>query len=94
MHPYSVVSMGKYAYVANSLEDTISIVDLNLKKEIAKIMTGETPENLAIDYKNNQLVVTNWGSDSISIFDINTHQLIKEIKTGLQSRAFGSFIYP
>ena len=39
------------------------------------------------------LIVSNWGSDSITIIDIKTHKPVKQIKTGLQSRAFGQFIY-
>ena len=93
MHPYSVVTDKGFAFVTNTQDDSISIVDLNRGKEIEKIAVGENPENLSIDSNDNQLIVTNWGGDSISIIDLKTYKVIKEVKTGLQSRAFGSFIY-
>ena len=42
---------------------------------------------------HDNLIVSNWGSDSITIIDIKTLKPVKHIKTGLQSRAFGQFIY-
>jgi YVTN family beta-propeller protein len=93
LHPYNVIShMGK-AYVTNAQGDNISVIDLITFKEIKKINTGETPENISVDKVNGTLIVSNWGSDSITIIDIKTQKPIKQIKTGLQSRAFGQFIY-
>jgi YVTN family beta-propeller protein len=51
------------------------------------------PENLGVDLLNNQLIVTNWGSNSISIFNLDTLKLKKEIPTGRESRSFGNFIW-
>ena len=78
--------------VTNTIDDSLSIIDLKINKEIKTINTGETPENLDIHQKLNMLVVTNWGSDSISVYDLKNLTLIKEIKTGAQSRSFGDFI--
>ena len=86
-HPYNVRVHNKVAYVTNTIDDTITIYDLDSKKTIKTLDTGETPENLDLNIKLNLLVVTNWGSDSISIFDTQNFQLIKEIKTGAQSRS-------
>ena len=48
---------------------------------------------MSIDYINERLIIANWGGDSISVIDLKTEKLIMEIKSGLQSRAFGQFIY-
>ena len=93
LHPYNVISHIDKAYVTNAQGDSISVIDLNTFKEINKINTGETPENISIDKINNTIVITNWGSDSITIIDIRTQKPIQQIKTGLQSRSFGQFIY-
>jgi YVTN family beta-propeller protein len=90
-HPYNVLSNDDYIFVTNAQDDSVSVIDR--QKEIKRIMVGETPENLAINHEQNQLIVTNWGSNSISIIDINSLQVIEEIETGLQSRSFGDFIY-
>ena len=90
-HPYNVLSHEDYIFVTNAQDDSVSVI--NKQKEIKRIIVGETPENLAINHEQNQLIVTNWGANSISIIDINSLQVIKEIETGLQSRSFGDFIY-
>jgi len=91
-HPYNVKVHNKTAYVTNTIDDTITVYDLGTKKIIKILDTGETPENLDFNIKQNLLVVTNWGSDSISIFNTEGFRHIKEIKTGSQSRSFGDFI--
>jgi YVTN family beta-propeller protein len=91
-HPYNVIKINDQLFVTNSLDDNISIIDTKTFTEILKIPTGETPENLWVDKKNNRLVISNWGSDSISIINLHDMKNIKEVKSGLQSRAFGDFI--
>jgi YVTN family beta-propeller protein len=93
LNPYSIISHNKRAYVTNAQGDSVSVIDLLSFKEIKKIKTGETPENMSIDLLNNRLIVANWGADSLSIIDLVSEESITEIKSGLQSRAFGQFIY-
>ena len=90
---FNVISTIDKAYVTNAQGDNVSVIDLNTFKEIKKINTGETPENISVDKMNGKLIVSNWGSDSVTIIDIKTQKPVKQIKTGLQSRAFGQFIY-
>ncbi len=80
------------SFVTNTQGDSLSVINLHTNKELKKISTGETPENLDIHQKLNLLVVTNWGSDSINVYDLRNLKLLKEISTGSQSRAFGKFI--
>jgi len=93
MHPYSVAANQDRLFVANSQGDNITVINLNNLQEVKLLDAGETPENIAIDAINDKLVSTNWGSDSVTVFDLNTLEQIAEIKTGLQSRSFGQFIY-
>ena len=91
-HPYNVITHKHLSFVTNTQGDSLSVINLHTNKELKKISTGETPENLDIHQKLNLLVVTNWGSDSINVYDLRNLKLLKEISTGSQSRAFGKFI--
>lgn len=93
-HPYGVVSdtRNQFAFVTNTQDDNVSVIDLKMKKEIKKIKVGGNPEGIDIDERDNILVTSNWRSDSISIIDLAKHEYLYEIKTGKQSRSFGQFI--
>jgi YVTN family beta-propeller protein len=93
-HPYGVVSdmNNQFAFVTNTQDDNISVIDLKASKEIRKIKVGGNPEGIDIDDKDNLLITSNWGSDSISIIDLAKQEYLYEIKTGKQSRSFGQFI--
>ena len=93
-HPYGVVSdmKNQFAFVTNTQDDNISVIDLKIKKEIRKIKVGGNPEGIDIDERDNLLVTSNWRSDSISIIDLAKQEYLYEIKTGKQSRSFGQFI--
>ena len=93
LNPYNIITYEEKAYVTNAQGDSISVIDLKNLKEIKKIIAGETPENMSIDYINERLIIANWGGDSISVIDLKTEKLITAIKSGLQSRAFWQFIY-
>ena len=92
-HPYNIISSDEYLFVTNTQDDSVSVinkVDFSIQKTLR---TGEVPENLGIDSLNNQLIVTNWGSNSISVFDLDSLENIKNIPTGRESRSFGNFIW-
>jgi YVTN family beta-propeller protein len=93
-HPYGVVSdaRNQFAFVTNTQDDNVSVIDLKMKKEIKKIKVGGNPEGIDIDERDNILVTSNWRSDSISIIDLAKQEYLYEIKTGKQSRSFGQFI--
>ncbi len=71
--PYfiSVDAAGRRAYVANSGSNTVSVVDLDLRREIAVAGTGEAPGLARIAPDMRSLVVTNRASGSVSIFAVD-----------------------
>lgn len=81
-----------FAFVTNTQDDNISVIDLKSKKEVKKIKVGGNPEGIDINEQNNILITSNWRSDSISIIDLEKQEYLYEIKTGKQSRSFGQFI--
>ncbi len=70
--PYfiSVEPSGHRAFVANSGSNTVSVLDLDRRREIDVAGTGEQPGLARISPDSRSLVVTNRGSGSISIFDV------------------------
>jgi YVTN family beta-propeller protein len=70
--PYfiSVDALGRRAYVANSGSNTVSVLDLNHRREIAIAGTGERPGLARITPDMRSLVVTNRASGSVSIFSV------------------------
>ena len=82
----------QFAFVTNTQDDDVSVIDLQASKEIRKIKVGGNPEGIDIDDKDNLLITSNWRSDSISVIDLMKQEYLYEIKTGKQSRSFGQFI--
>ena len=70
--PYfvSVDTAGRRAYVANSGSNTVSVIDLDSRREIAVAGTGEQPGLAVVSPDTRSLVVTNRASGSISVFAV------------------------
>ena len=63
---------GHRGYVANSGSNNVSVLDLDQRKEIAVIGTGEAPGVARISPDNQTLVVTNRVGGSVTIIDGHT----------------------
>jgi YVTN family beta-propeller protein len=74
-------STGDLAYVANSGSNTISVLDLKARREIAVIGTGEEPAAARLSPDNKTLVVVNRRGNSVSIFNPATRR-VRAIFTG------------
>jgi YVTN family beta-propeller protein len=61
---------GVLAYVANSGSNTISVLDLKARREIAVIGAGEAPVSARIAPDGKTLVVANRGGNSVSLIDL------------------------
>lgn len=56
-------------YVANSGSNSISVIDLKARREIAQIGTGEQPAAVRVAADGDTLVVANRGGNSVSVVD-------------------------
>jgi YVTN family beta-propeller protein len=65
-----VDAAGHRAYVANSGSNTVSVLDLDSRREIGVVGTGEQPGLARISPDMRSLVVTNRGSGSVSIYAV------------------------
>jgi YVTN family beta-propeller protein len=66
---------GTLAYVANSGSNSVSVVDLNARREIAQIGTGEEPVAARITPDGKTLVVANRRGNSVSIIDAGARRV-------------------
>lgn len=66
---------GDLAYVANSASNSISVVDLKARREIAQIGVGEEPVAVQVAPDGNSLVVANHSGNSVSVIDPATRKL-------------------
>jgi YVTN family beta-propeller protein len=75
--PYfiAVDAAGHRAYVANSGSNTVSIIDLDRRREIGVVGTGEQPGLARISPDMRSLVVTNRRGGSVSIFSVAPYAL-------------------
>ena len=87
--PYfiSVEPSGHRAFVANSGSNTVSVLDLDRRREIAVAGTGEQPGLARISADGRSLVVTNRGSNSVSIFNVDPYLPDATSKQPLHLRA-------
>jgi len=100
--PENLLKTDKYVYVANSggwiNDSTVSVIDVNTDKEIAKIVVGENPCDLVIDAESNIWVIckgyydTNYLRGESKIVKINhsTNQVEKSFKVGVAHDNFES----
>lgn len=63
---------GNEGYVVNSGSNSISLLDLKARREVARIGVGESPADARISQDANTLVVANRGGNSVSIVDTKT----------------------
>src|ERR1019366_10270066 len=78
---------GHFAYVANSGSNSVSVIDLDGRREIGVVGTGEQPGLARISPDMRTLVVTNRGSGSVSIFAVEPYATPKALGIpGLSSR--------
>ncbi len=72
MRPYeiAVAPDGRRGYVANSGSNTISVIDLQTRRELTTVGTGEAPGIARLSADGHTLVVSNRVSGSVSIYSI------------------------
>jgi YVTN family beta-propeller protein len=61
---------GTLAYVANSGSNTVSVLELKTRREVAQIETGEEPVALRISPDGKTLIVANHRGNSVTIVDL------------------------
>ncbi|WP_141604357.1 bifunctional YncE family protein/alkaline phosphatase family protein [Terrilactibacillus laevilacticus] len=79
----SISRDGKFLYVANNLNNSISQIDLNQKKVIKQTPVGKNPYAVYLSKDGQSLYVSNWGESSLSVLNPNNFEVKQTIQTGL-----------
>ena len=83
-HPAHVIAdkEGKRAFVSNSEDNTISVIDLDKGDTIALAETGDYPHGLRMSPDGKTIYVANVKDDSVSVSDTGTLAETARIKVG------------
>ena len=73
---------GKYTYLSNWSEDTVSVLDDRLEAVVDVINTGTRPNHLTFSRDGRFVYVTNYKGDSVTVIDHNARRAIAEIPVG------------
>ena len=81
---YSAVSMAapKGVYVVNTKNASVSLVDLEGRKEVRKIPVGQAPYGVTLANDGKTLVVGVEGEEKVKFFDAQSYKLLGETKIG------------
>ncbi|HEY6491375.1 MAG: YncE family protein [Terracidiphilus sp.] len=66
---------GAFAYVANSVSNNVSVLDLKARREVGAIGTGEEPAAVRVAPDGKTLVVANRRGNSVSLIDPATRRV-------------------
>lgn len=95
----AVSADSKFAYVTNSGDDTVSVIDL-LTFQVSgdPIEVGGSPFGVAVNSDRSLLYVTNEADGNVSVVQLSDGSLVKTINVGLQPRGIAiepddSFVY-
>ena len=83
-HPTGMAFWGKYLLVANTYDDSISVIDTTINKEVRKIdlglpigvpgdwkpAYGAGPNSIAVDARNNIAYVALYNANAIAVVDL------------------------
>ena len=78
-------------YVANSLSNTLSLIDPNTNTVIKNINVGKYP--YFVDSSAGTIYVANRDSKSISVINSTTNNVIKNITVGISPRFIGNTLF-
>nr|WP_083700633.1 beta-propeller fold lactonase family protein [Halomonas sp. 1513] len=83
-HPAHVVSdlEGRFAFVTNAGDDSVSVVDLEARESVATIATGEYPHGLRLSPDGQELYVANVLDGSVSVIDAAARQEVARLPVG------------
>jgi YVTN family beta-propeller protein len=83
-HPAHVVLTpdGRFAYVTNGGEDTVSVVDTQARKAVGAIPVGAYPHGIRISPDGGQAYVANLKGATVSVIDTATRKEVARIPVG------------
>lgn len=104
MIPWGVVvsTSGDKVYVANSGDNSVSVIDAASNTIDAKVPVGQRPYGMAVNPKSPKLYVTNYDDNSVSVIDMSNNSLLALVDVrgkpfnkphGIAADPAGAYIY-
>ena len=83
-HPAHVIvdAKGKLAYVTNSEDDDVLVIDVAKQKIVGKIDTGKFPHGLRLSPNGREIYVANVNDNSVSVIDVAQSREVTRIPVG------------
>ena len=84
LHPAHVVVSpdGRFAYITNGGDNTVSVVDTSTKQSVATIPTGKFPHGIRISPDGKEAYVANLKGATVSVIDIASQKEVAQIPAG------------
>ena len=84
LHPAHVVVSpdGRFAYVTNGGDNTVSVIDTSAQRLVATIPVGQFPHGLRISPDGKQVYVANLKGGTVSVIDTASQKEIAQIPAG------------
>lgn len=84
----------RFAYVANALDGTVSVIDTKTTATLAIIAVGEDPEAMQVTPDGRWVWVLGLGDGSVSIVDTLSRSVAARLELGARSRPLGVAFAP
>jgi YVTN family beta-propeller protein len=75
---------GKYAYVTDSEDESVSVIETGLRRNVATIEVGANPFGIAITPDGKYAYVTARNDNKVAVISTQTKEVAKSITVGLQ----------
>jgi YVTN family beta-propeller protein len=76
-------SVGPFAYIANSSDNTVSVIDASTNKVVGNpIAVGNRPTGVAVNPTGTRAYVANDYSGNVSVIDVATNKVVGTIENG------------
>ncbi len=84
MHPAHVVVSpdGRFAYVTNGGDNTVSVIDTSAQRVVATIPVGQFPHGLRISPDGKQAYVANLKGGTVSVIDTASQKEVAQVPVG------------
>ena len=78
----SALPAGTYAYITNSGDNTVSVIDTAINTVTATVPVEEQPKGVAVSPDGARVYITNYGSNTVSVIDTATNTVTSTVPVG------------
>jgi YVTN family beta-propeller protein len=83
----NIVSAASFTYIANSNDNTVSVMDTSTNNVVATVSVGNNPVGLAVTPDGTAVYVANSGDNTVSVINSATNTVVATVPVGNQPYA-------